>query len=242
MFKCVLSVNSMEKNNRNHKNKLLTILLTLFILLYFSHVFPVYAIDIFDTYNNIKTTFEGLSRFLDAIYSFITAISDILGYRALALFFAIAITSAGLSAIGLPKGKISFFISMVIINLLWYTWNKSFEIDWTYTLITMLKTNGIIVFPYILFLLIKHYREIIIRYLTKIFHLIVPFIKRRGIPKQLFHESVKSLNIAYTSVTDSLMNDYFKGETSIKLSTESIRAIEQLENVLQKLKESGWRK
>ncbi len=236
-------VNSMVKNNnRIYKNKLFTILLTSIIILYFSHIIPVYAIDIFDTYNNIKTTFEGLSRFLDAIYFFISAISNFLGYRAIALFFAIAITSAGLSAIGLPKGKVSFFISMVIINLLWYTWNKSFEIDWTYTLITMLKTNVVVLLPYFLFLLIKNYEENIKARVVQIIHFILPFLKEGGMSKESFIESIKTLNTAYTDMMNALINDYFNSKRTIELSGDSIRTIEQLEKTLQKFKKLEGRK
>ncbi|MCX8122697.1 MAG: hypothetical protein N3F66_00860 [Spirochaetes bacterium] len=218
------------------KNKLFFILMISFICLFTS--IPSYSIELFDTYNQIKTTFEGLSRFLDTIYSFISAISNFLGFRAIALFFAIAFTSAGLSAIGFPKGKISFFLSMVIINILWFTWNTSFEIDWIYTIATMLKTNGILLFPYIAFLVIKHYKDTIIKSASKIFHFIFPFLKKEGIQKHSFIELIKSINVLYTGVVNSLINDYFKSDTTIKLSDDSIKTIEQLEKLLQKLKES----
>lgn len=219
--------------------KLFIILISLFLLLYIFNTIPLYAIEIFDTYNQIKTTFDGLSRFLDNIYSFISAISNLLGYRAIALFFAIAFTSAGLSAIGFPKGKTSFFISMIIINILWFTWNSSFEIDYLYTISTMLKTNGIILFPYILFLIIKYYKEVIKRFMYTCLYLIFPFLKKEGIRKQTLQESVKLINTRYTELIEYLMKDYFYGDDFIKLSDNSIRAIEQLENILKKIKESG---
>ncbi len=220
------------------KKYLFVIPICLIIIFFILYTIPLYAIEIIDTYNHIKTTFEGLSRFLDSIYSFISAISSFLGYRAIALFFAIAFTSAGLSAIGFPKGRLSFFISMIIINLLWFTWNRSFEIDYIYTLSTMLKTNGIIVFPYILFLIIKHYNDAIKKYLYAIFYFIFPFLKKEGIHKQKFQESVTLLNTTYTDVLESLMKDFFDGDDFIILSGNSIRTIEQLENILKKIKES----
>ncbi|MEW6526639.1 MAG: hypothetical protein AB1444_08245 [Spirochaetota bacterium] len=221
------------------KHKLLIILISLLLFLYIFYALPLYAIEIVDTYNQIKTTFDGLSRFLDNIYSFISAISNLLGYRAIALFFAIAFTSAGLSAIGFPKGKTSFFISMIIINILWFTWNTSFEIDYLYTIGTMLKTNSIILFPYILFLIIKYYKDVIKRLIYNCFYLIFPFLKKEGIHKQTLQESVKLLNTSYTEVIEYLMKDYFYGNDYIKLSDNSIRAIEQLENMLKKIKEIG---
>jgi len=221
------------------KHKLLIILISLLLFLYIFYALPLYAIEIVDTYKQIKTTFDGLSRFLDNIYSFISAISNLLGYRAIALFFAIAFTSAGLSAIGFPKGKTSFFISMIIINILWFTWNTSFEIDYLYTIGTMLKTNSIILFPYILFLIIKYYKDVIKRLIYNCFYLIFPFLKKEGIHKQTLQESVKLLNTSYTEVIEYLMKDYFYGNDYIKLSDNSIRAIEQLENMLKKIKEIG---
>ncbi|MEJ5362337.1 MAG: hypothetical protein WBK20_15710 [Spirochaetota bacterium] len=221
----------------NFKNKLFIIIVTLLLFLYFFHAIPLYAIEIIDTYNQIKTTFDGLSRFLDNIYSFIAAISNILGYRAIALFFAIAFTSAGLSAIGFPKGKTSFFISMIIINILWFTWNTSFEIDYIYTISTMLKTNSIILLPYILFLIIKYYKDVIKKFMYKLFYFIFPFIKKDVIHKQTLQESLKLINTTYTEVIEYLMKDYFYGDDYIKLSNNSIKAIEQLENILKKIKE-----
>lgn len=243
MLKLIVCIYGMINFNINKKcifkKKYFIILILLFIFLYILHAIPLYAIEIFDTYNQIKTTFEGLSRFLDNIYTFISAISNFLGYRAIALFFAIAFTSAGLSAIGFPKGKTSFFISMVIINILWFTWNTSFEIDYTYTLITMIKTNGIILFPYILFLIIKYYKNAIKKSINICFYFIFPFLKKEGIRKKALQESVKSLNATYTHVIDSLMNDYFNSNDIIKLSDTSIGTIEQLENILKKIRESG---
>lgn len=66
-----------------------------------------------------------------------------------------------------------------------------------------------------------------------------PFLKKEGIHKQTLQESVKSLNTTYTQVIESLMNDYFNAEDVIKISGTSLRAIEQLENILKKIKESG---
>ncbi len=224
------------------KNKLFLIVITLVLSLYIFNAIPLYAIEILVTYNHIKTTFDALSRFLDTIYSFMSAISNLLGYRAIALFFAIAFTSGGLSAIGFPKGKTSFFISMIIINILWFTWNKSFKIDYIYTINTMLKTNSIILLPYFLFLIIKYRKDVIKKFMYKFFYLIFPFLKTEGIHKQTLQESIKLIHTTFAELTEYLMKDYFYGDDYIKLSDNSIRAIEQLENILKKIKESGKRK
>jgi hypothetical protein len=103
----------------------------------------------------------------------------------------------------------------------------------------MIKTNGIILFPYILFLIIKYYKNAIKKSINICFYFIFPFLKKEGIRKKALQESVKSLNATYTHVIDSLMNDYFNSNDIIKLSDTSIGTIEQLENILKKIRESG---
>lgn len=243
MLNLIIFIYGMIKFDINKKcvfKKIFFIILAiLLIFFYILHAIPLYAIEILDAYNQIKLSFEGLSRFLDTIYYFVSAISNFLGYGAIALFFAIAFTSAGLSAIGFPKGKISFFISMAIINILWYTWNTSFKIDYSYTLMKMIKTNAIILFPYILFLIIKYYKEAIKKSINTCFYFVFPFLKKRGIHKQTLQELVKSLNATYTHVMDSLIYDYFNSNDMIRLSDTSKRTIEQLENILKTIRETG---
>nr|MBP6291107.1 hypothetical protein [Spirochaetota bacterium] len=150
-----------------------------------------------------------------------------------------AVTSAGLSAIGFPKGKTTFFIAFIIDNILWYTWNKSFGIDYTATVLTMLKTNAVIVFPYIIFIIIKRYALQIKHFFIQIFHMVLPSHYKKKITKNALSETINSLHSAYATMMSSIMNDLIHSNDTINLSHDTIVTIEHIESILKKIKETG---
>lgn len=226
-----------NKNILNSNTLLIVVIITLCVIFLLPQF--LYALAIVDTYHQIQTTFEGLSKFLNSIYTVVSTITSILGYRAIALFFAIAVTSAGLSAIGFPKGKTTFFIAFIIDNILWYTWNKSFGIDYTTTALTMLKTNAVIVFPYIIFIIIKRYALQIKHFFIQIFHMVLPSHYKKKITKNALSETINSLHSAYATMMSSIMNDLIHSKDTINLSQDTIATIEHTETILKKIKETG---
>ena len=71
-------------------------------------------------------TIKGLGRFLDSINSIIAAVSSVIGIEVFVLLIAVLLISAAISFLGVSKGKFSFFCSLIIADIFWFLWAKSF--------------------------------------------------------------------------------------------------------------------
>ena len=96
-----------------------------------------------------KDSIEGLVRFIDTVAAALKTIADMIGFKAVLLFLAILVISGGLTFIGIPRGKTSFFISLIIADLTWLAFEKSLNPQTYGFLITMLHTNVIVLIPFI---------------------------------------------------------------------------------------------
>lgn len=203
------------------------------------HPAELYALGIMETLQQIQTSFEGLARFLNNVYSAVSLISSILGYRAIALLIAAALLSAGLSAIGISNRKASFFISLILVNVLWFTWNRSFMVEYYDTIITMAKTNTVVLLPYVLITMYLRYKAHIKRLLTSFVYAIFPVMKHRGISKHQLQESLNELHSSYLLLNSSIINDLIEGDTAVKISQDTINAVDRMQKFLKNFKKTG---
>ncbi len=96
-----------------------------------------------DTIEEMKALVDGITNFIDHVSAF----TGFLGGSTIFLLIAVLFFSAGLTAIGIPKGKISFILSLVIADLIWYFWKVSFKpVDYSFTG-EMVRANLILIVP-----------------------------------------------------------------------------------------------
>lgn len=98
---------------------------------------------------SIKKFADSLSKFFEMVGSVISFIGSLIGAKALLLLLGVMIFSGLLSTIGVPRGKLSFFISLGCADFIWAAWRRSFEgvdLDFVWE---MCKANLILIAPFI---------------------------------------------------------------------------------------------
>lgn len=114
---------------------------------------PVFAAgleDIREAYGDIRKNLQGIGRFFQNLSSLSRAISAVFPPGALVLLLAASFLSAGLSSIGVPRGKTSFFVSLALADTIWYLWEKSMTPETHAFLLTIVRINLYVLVPYIL--------------------------------------------------------------------------------------------
>jgi len=104
-------------------------------------------------FSEVKDFFNGLNSLLAGFSSF----SNMIGFSTIILFLVILLLSTGLSAIGIPRGKISFLFSLIIADILWIFWKESFNPDSLSYLIPVIRSSIIILIPFIITILIQRF-------------------------------------------------------------------------------------
>ncbi len=108
--------------------------------------------DTMIVFSGISSTLSEIKNFLSGINSFISSmlsITKLIGFSTFVLFFFILLLSSGLSAIGIPRGKTSFLVSLLIADSLWIIWSRSFN-PHSYDYLTHVgRTNLTILLPVI---------------------------------------------------------------------------------------------
>jgi hypothetical protein len=185
---------------------------------------------------------KGFGRFIDSLRSMIDVISTVISLEVLLLFIAAALIGFGLSFLGIPKGKFSFLCSIIIADIFWYIWSKSFNPEFSdliSRIFVIIKTNIIILIPFLIVCLFQN-----------------PFLSKKVIPK--FFSFVKSvfrkktsgsidikdlarisdeLNKSFALFNKSLINDLLNGKKDgrTEISSETLVYRKEIETVLGKL-------
>jgi|GEM_PF-663899 len=105
--------------------------------------------------NEIRETAGGVWRFLESISSAVRTIARLVDPRALALLFFVLLFSAGFAAIGIPRGRQSFFLSLALADALWFVWGKSMDEEMPSYALSMALVNLYLLSPYLLYLLLR---------------------------------------------------------------------------------------
>lgn len=106
--------------------------------------------DIREAYADIRQNLQGIGRFSRNLSSLFRAISAVVPAGALVLLLVAAFLSAGLSSIGVPRGKTSFFVSLALADTIWYLWEKSMAPEAHAFLLTIVRINLYVLGPYVL--------------------------------------------------------------------------------------------
>ncbi|MBP7738871.1 MAG: hypothetical protein KA369_23070 [Spirochaetes bacterium] len=102
--------------------------------------------DISDTLRELTDVMQGIHN----VISGFTFISDTIGFGTILLFIAVIVLSAGYSALGMPRGKASFFSSLATADALWIFWKASFSTPPSEYLFSVVRANLIVLCPLII--------------------------------------------------------------------------------------------
>jgi hypothetical protein len=98
----------------------------------------------------ITDTIEQIGLFIAAVKQFFTLLAGIFsvtGLNTLVLFFAVVIISSGLSALGIPRGKSSFVLSLAAADAFWFAWERGLGTEIPAFLPAMIKSNLLLLLP-----------------------------------------------------------------------------------------------
>ena len=179
---------------------------------------------------------KGLAEFLNSTKTIINFLYNIIGLRAILLFIAASLIGNGLSFWGIPRGKASFFLSLLIADIFWFIGIKSFNnsFDLVNMTFSILKTNLILIIPFIIIYIFKT-SIISKRVLPKILSLIkLPFKKKKSVNKII--EIVEKLQETNMQLQKSLFKDIInqKDKSNVVLSPDTLKWKKELEEVIKK--------
>lgn len=187
---------------------------------------------------NIKKFADSLSQFFETVGSVISFIGSLIGAKALLLLAGAMIFSGLLSTIGLPRGKLSFFISLGFADFIWAAWRKSFEGVDSPFIWEMVKANLILIAPFLVIHLTKRYYPSLKQKLARMFGRIIGKKKGMAVDEALsFWERYKA---AQNDFERALMDDIVAGgENGVIVSDETKRCLMEMQQLFESITEGA---
>ncbi len=190
-------------------------------------------------FSGISSTLSEIKDFLSGINSFINSmvsLSKLIGFSTFLLFIFIMLLSSGLSAIGIPRGKVSFTLSLLVADSIWIMWSRSFNPGSYDFLARVGRANLIILLPVILFAFSAWI-------FPPLFKKMKRKIKSSGFRKGKGFSGSETMKLSkefadYSrEFQNSLVNDIIGSESKkdILLSTETLRFSRKLKGFLEEL-------
>lgn len=157
---------------------------------------------------------DSIKAIFDLITTVISTLNSIFGLSVILLFIAVVILSAGLSALGLPKGKITFFSSLLIADFFWYIWYYAQNPE-TYGFIwSIFKTSFILISPYIVIMLLKFLIPTLYEEIRK------KVLYKKAIPKKDLVRIYSDLSDDWNSFSSNYQEMLLENEDSVVISTQ----------------------
>ena len=181
--------------------------------------------------NEIKDFFQSFTDFISTILSII----GIAGFQTLVLLFIVMVLSSGFAALGIPRGKVSFFISLTAADIFWIIWESSFK-DLSLTfLLRFCRANIILLSPYIIISIIRWKFPAAGRRIRAFMRNVLS----GGGKKNINAETARSIIEQSTGLQNSLINDILKerGTGEIKISDNTRKEYAALKKTLEVLEE-----
>ncbi len=189
---------------------------------------------------------KGFGRLLDSFKSIIDIISNIVSPEVLLLFIAASLIGLGLSFLGVPKGGVSFLCSLLIADLFWFIWVKSFNPgfpDVITKLLLIIKINLVIIIPFIAVYFLKS-GVFTGKILPGILSFFKSIFKRKRSPDLFNKKEIASitteLNESISMLQKSVLNDILNqnDKDKIRLSAGTLKRKKELEEILNRFEKS----
>ena len=191
--------------------------------------------EIRETINDIRHTAGGIARFLESVSSVAGTIARLIDPRALALLFFVLVFSAGFAAIGIPRGRASFFISLALVDALWFVWGRSMNAELPSYALSMAGANLYLLVPYFSYLVLRR------RALPAAGRAFAALCLRRAARKPAGREEIRRLarrvDDESLGLVASLSRDAAASavEEAVSISEESRKRITNLRDALDRL-------
>ena len=186
---------------------------------------------------------KGLGRFFDSVTTIINFISAFIDPGALILLIIVALLSTGLSFLGIQKGRFSFFVSLFIADMFWFTWIKSFyqSNELTNKIFILVKSNILLILPFVAIYFFKT-QTFSKKLKPKIISILKsPFSKKKPLS---FNEDdiiriTENLNLSNALLQKYITNDILnrKKKEDIILSAETLKQLKIMMETLERIKD-----
>ncbi len=107
--------------------------------------------DITESVKDLTDVIKGINAFLSGV----SFISETIGFGTILLFLAVIVFSAGYSALGMARGKITFFSSLLTADALWVFWKASLNEPLSENLYSIIRSNLIVLCPPVIAVLLS---------------------------------------------------------------------------------------
>ncbi len=98
---------------------------------------------------------ESIQRFTGTIGKIFRTIEEVLGFRVMGVLTLTIILMMGINISGIADGRTSFIAALIAVSGLWYLWNKSWNPAGGGDVVTIAKTFGWIMTPYLAIFALK---------------------------------------------------------------------------------------
>jgi len=189
--------------------------------------------EITESLQNISDMLKGIQSFFSSL-SNISIISNVIGLETVLLFVAVIVFSTGLSALGVPKGRLAFLVSLCTADCLWILWKASMKAALPDYLPQILKSNLVVLSP---FLAVSVLAAVVPLLWGKVKRRVFPLLRRKhSLDKKallvVYDEYLAQNALFHRQVSSQLLGS---GESErITLSGETIKTIEDLKATLLK--------
>ncbi|MCP4130998.1 MAG: hypothetical protein GY754_08465 [bacterium] len=181
-----------------------------------------------ETLDDIKNTFTGIKNF----FSRIAIVLGEIGLSTFVLFLAVLIFSSGLSAIGLSQGRQSFFVSLLVADLIWIYWKESFNPESLAYFGSIIKSNLMILIPVTVILVLQRGLPALYDTIRRQFKKSKPVLSVKD-----GREMVEEFQDETLKFQKSFLKDIFDAGDSkkVSLSMDTLKYKENLQEMLQVL-------
>lgn len=185
-------------------------------------------------YNDTKDFISGLKLFFEKL----STIASLIGFKTIVLLIAVLFISSGLSAIGVPKGRFSFFLSLAVADAIWILWKSSFGESASYW--PIVQSTLILSLPFLLILLIK---KAVPKIRPRLKNVFARFTKqdiqiKRGEIRLLLRQFLEKSTELHNNIQENMDND----TASLGLSAITSREISEIKKILDSIEKKNRRK
>ncbi|MBN1501648.1 MAG: hypothetical protein JW982_15930 [Spirochaetes bacterium] len=194
----------------------------------------LFSASIFASFSESLDDLEKVVTSITAVFQSISmtfkAINSLFGIEVLLLLLAVILFSSGLSAVGVPKGKLAFFSALAAADFFWLVWLIAQKSGSYLFIFKVLKTNLILLSPYLLVLTVKTIWPVILHHVRRRLY------SKRGMKKEQlmkFSTEIMQLNVYLSKY---IQQDLITDEEYVVLSNNTYNSLRHLLSKLNSLK------
>ncbi|MDA3901800.1 MAG: hypothetical protein PF637_14915 [Spirochaetes bacterium] len=178
--------------------------------------------------DSLKTSLERTEEFVTRVYSTIESITSFTGFKTIIILILAFILSSGISTTGIARGKNVFFLSLLIIDILWFLWFSVFYDTRKELIQDMSKTNLMILSPFILILLVKFIAPQATRFIRS-------FNRKNVRTKRFCIKNWNEFNLETSNFTSLYNSDIHMADENVVISSGTESSAKKLMILLKEL-------